>query len=229
VWNDADRATQESTLEVTGTVKLEPRAPGGAEMSVTDVKILDLCQDWPITPKEHGVDFLMSQRHLWLRSAKQVAILKVRSEVESAIHDFFYERGFTRVDSPILPPNACEGTSNLFETQYTEDEKAFLSQSGQLYLEPAAAALGKVYCFGPTFRAEKSKTRRHLREFWMVEPEVAFLEFEGLCELAQEFVAYLVGRVLERSREELKALERDTAKLEAVVPPFPRITYTEAV
>ena len=182
VWEAATSATQESTLEITGVVKADARSAGGVELGVTDVKVLDLTKDWPITPKEHGVDFLMSQRHLWLRSSKQVAVLKVRSEVESAIHDFFYARGFTRVDSPILTPAACEGTSNLFETQYTDEEKAYLSQSGQLYLEPAAAALGKVYCFGPTFRAEKSKTRRHLREFWMVEPEVAFLEIDGLME-----------------------------------------------
>jgi asparaginyl-tRNA synthetase len=230
VWNEADRATQESTLEMTGTIKLEPRAPGGVEMSVSNVKVLDLCQDWPITPKEHGVDFLMSQRHLWLRSAKQVAILKVRSEVESAIHDFFYKRGYTRIDSPILTPNACEGTSNLFETQYTEDEKAYLSQSGQLYLEPAAAALGKVYCFGPTFRAEKSKTRRHLREFWMVEPEVAFLEIDGLMDLAEEFVKELAARVLDRRGEELKRLERDVTRIEILATkPFPRISYREAI
>ena len=194
------------------------------------MKVLDLCHDWPITPKEHGVDFLMSQRHLWLRSAKQVATLKIRSEVESAIHDFFYTRGYTRTDSPILTPAACEGTSNLFETQYTEEEKAYLSQSGQLYLEPACAALGKVYCFGPTFRAEKSKTRRHLREFWMVEPEVAFLEIDGLMDLAEEFIKELTARVLDRRAEDLKRLERDTAKLEPVLAKrFPRISYREAV
>ncbi len=170
----------------------------------------------------------MENRHLWLRSTRQRAALRVRSEVEQAIRDFFYERDFTLIDSPILTPAACEGTSTLFETDYF-GEKAFLSQSGQLYLEPAAAALGKVYCFGPTFRAEKSKTRRHLMEFWMVEPEVAFLEFDGLCQLAEEFVAYCTGRVLERAAEDLKVLERDTAKLETVVAPFPRITYTEAV
>src|SRR5438477_8419991 len=230
VWNEATRATQESTIEMTGTVKLEPRAPGGVELAVSDLQLLDLCQDWPITPKEHGVDFLMSQRHLWLRSAKQVAILKVRSEVESGIHDFFYTRGFTRIDSPILTPNACEGTSTLFETQYTEEEKAYLSQSGQLYLEPAAAALGKVYCFGPTFRAEKSKTRRHLREFWMVEPEVAFLEIDGLMDLAEEFVKELAARVLDRRKEDLKRLERDVTKLEVLATkPFPRISYRDAV
>ncbi len=230
VWEAATSATQESTLEVTGVVKADARSAGGVELGVTDVKVLDLCHDFPITPKEHGVDFLMSQRHLWLRSSKQVAVLKVRSEVESAIHDFFYTRGFTRVDSPILTPAACEGTSNLFETQYTEEEKAYLSQSGQLYLEPAAAALGKVYCFGPTFRAEKSKTRRHLREFWMVEPEVAFLEIDGLMDLAEEFVKELTARVLDRRAEDLKRLERDVAKLAPVASKrFPRISYREAV
>jgi len=199
-------------------------------MVATSVKVLDLCHDWPITPKEHGVDFLMSQRHLWLRSARQVAVLKVRSEVESAIHDFFFTRGYTKVDSPILTPAACEGTSNLFETQYTEDEKAYLSQSGQLYLEPAAAALGKVYCFGPTFRAEKSKTRRHLREFWMVEPEVAFLEIDGLMDLAEEFVKELTARILDRRAEDLKRLERDTTVLQATVAKrFPRIDYRDAI
>ena len=230
VWEAADQATQESTLEVTGLVKAHPKEAGKVELAATDVKVLDLCHDWPITPKEHGVDFLMSQRHLWLRSAKQVATLKIRSEVESAIHDFFYTRGYTRTDSPILTPAACEGTSNLFETQYTEEEKAYLSQSGQLYLEPACAALGKVYCFGPTFRAEKSKTRRHLREFWMVEPEVAFLEIDGLMDLAEEFIKELTARVLDRRAEDLKRLERDTAKLEPVLAKrFPRISYREAV
>lgn len=229
-WNDADRVTQESTLQVTGLVKAEPRAPGGVELQVSDVKVLDLCQDFPITPKEHGVDFLMSQRHLWFRSAKQVAILKVRSEVESGIHDFFYARGYTKTDSPILTPTACEGTSTLFETAYTEEEKAFLSQSGQLYVEPTAAALGKVYCFGPTFRAEKSKTRRHLREFWMVEPEVAFLEIDGLMDLAEEFVKELAARVLDRRAEDLERLERDVTKLELLATkPFPRIDYRKAI
>jgi asparaginyl-tRNA synthetase len=213
---------------VTGTVKEDKRSPTGVEVQMEAFEILHLTEDFPITPKEHGTAFLMEHRHLWLRSSRQRAALRVRSEVEQAIRDFFYERDFTLIDSPILTPAACEGTSNLFETDYFGD-KAYLSQSGQLYLEPAAAALGKVYCFGPTFRAEKSKTRRHLMEFWMVEPEVAFLEFEGLCNLTEEFVSYLVGRVLERCQTELKILERDTAKLEAVQAPFPRITYTEAV
>ena len=230
VWAASGTLAQESTVEVTGVVRSDPRQAGGVELGVTALAVLDLCHDWPITPKEHGVDFLMSQRHLWLRSAKQVAILRVRSEVESAIHDFFHSRGYVRVDSPILTPTSCEGTSNLFETQYTEDEKAYLSQSGQLYVEPAAAALGKVYCFGPTFRAEKSKTRRHLREFWMVEPEVAFLEVDGLMALAEEFLKELTARVLDRRRDDLARLERDTAVLEATVAkPFPRIAYREAI
>ncbi len=227
-WAEIERATQESTLWMTGKVKEDKRSPSGVELQLTDFKVSYLTQDYPITPKEHGTAFLMEHRHLWLRSSRQRAALRVRSEVEQGIRDFFYERDFTLIDSPILTPAACEGTSTLFQTDYF-GEQAFLSQSGQLYLEPAAAALGKVYCFGPTFRAEKSKTRRHLMEFWMVEPEVAFLEFEGLCQLAQEFVGYLVARILDRAREELKILERDTAKLEAIVPPFPRITYTRAV
>ncbi|MGD2115239.1 MAG: asparagine--tRNA ligase [Acidobacteriota bacterium] len=227
-WEDAQRVTQESTVLVAGKVNADDRAPGGTELHVTDFRVLHLTEDYPITPKEHGTAFLMEHRHLWLRSSKQRAVLRVRNEVEQAIRDFFYEREFVLIDSPILTPAACEGTSTLFETDYFGDP-AYLSQSGQLYLEPAAAALGKVYCFGPTFRAEKSKTRRHLMEFWMVEPEVAFLEFDGLCTLSEEFLSAVVGRVLERSEEELKVLERDTSSLEAVVPPFPRITYDEAV
>jgi asparaginyl-tRNA synthetase len=227
-WAEIERVTQESTVRVRGIVKEDKRSPIGVEIQANGFEILSLAQDYPITPKEHGTAFLMEHRHLWLRSSRQRAALRVRSEVEQGIRDFFYERQFTLIDSPILTPAACEGTSNLFETDYFGD-KAYLSQSGQLYLEPAAAALGKVYCFGPTFRAEKSKTRRHLMEFWMVEPEVAFLEFEGLCALTEEFVGYLAARILDRSREDLKVLERDTAKLEKVVPPFPRITYTEAV
>jgi asparaginyl-tRNA synthetase len=228
-WEEAGRAAQEASVEVTGTVRAEPRAPGGYEMSAKSVRILGASDGYPITPKDHGVDFLLSQRHLWLRSSKQHAILRVRSELEQAIADYFYTRGYTRIDSPILTPAACEGTSTLFETQYTEDEKAFLSQSGQLYLEPAAAAFGKVYCFGPTFRAEKSKTRRHLREFWMVEPEVAFLEIDGLMDLAEDFVCELTARVLDRCAEDLKRLERDTKKLEAIQKPFPRMNYREAL
>jgi asparaginyl-tRNA synthetase len=229
VWEAAESATQESSIEVLGTVREDKRAPGGYEMTATELRILGTSENYPITPKEHGVDFLMSHRHLWMRSSQQHAILRIRSELEQAIADFFYRREYVRIDSPILTPAACEGTSTLFETQYTEDEKAFLSQSGQLYLEPAAAAFGKVYCFGPTFRAEKSKTRRHLREFWMIEPEVAFLEIDGLMDLAEEFVIELTGRVLDRCREELKRLERDTTKLESVKKPFPRFNYRDAV
>jgi asparaginyl-tRNA synthetase len=227
-WAEAERATQECSLAVSGTVREDKRAPGGYEMSASRVEIIGPSEGYPITPKEHGVDFLLSQRHLWMRSAQQHAVLKVRSEVSQAIRDFFHERDYTLIDSPILTGSSVEGTSTLFETDYF-GEKAYLSQSGQLYLEPAAAAFGRVYCFGPTFRAEKSKTRRHLTEFWMIEPEVAFLEFDGLCDLAEEFVTSLIARTLDRCAEDLKRLERDVSKLEAVVRPFPRTTYREAV
>ena len=227
-WNDSDRATQESTIRVTGKVVAEPRAPGGVEMHVQEIVLVSLAEPYPISPKEHGTDFLMNHRHLWLRSTKQHYVLLVRNEIEKAIRDFFYDRDFVLIDSPILTANAAEGTSTLFETDYFGD-KAYLSQSGQLYLEPAAAAFGKVYCFGPTFRAEKSKTRRHLTEFWMVEPEVAFLEFDGLQELAEEFIEFIVARVLERQMEALKQLERDITKLENVKRPFPRISYRDAI
>jgi asparaginyl-tRNA synthetase len=228
VWAEAERATQESSVEVRGVVRADARAPGGFEMSASDVSVIGPSDGYPISPKEHGVDFLMSLRHLWMRSSQQHAVLRVRSEVSQAIRDFFYDRGYTLIDSPILTGSSVEGTSTLFETDYFGD-KAYLSQSGQLYLEPAAASFGKVYCFGPTFRAEKSKTRRHLTEFWMVEPEVAFLEFEGLCDLAEEFVTALIARTIERCAEDLKRLERDTSKLEAVRRPFPRVTYREAI
>jgi asparaginyl-tRNA synthetase len=227
-WEAAQQVTQESTVELVGRVSEDARAPGGVEVHLNDFRIDFLTEEFPISPKEHGTAFLMQHRHLWLRSRRQRAALKVRSEISQAIRDFHYERDFVLIDSPILTPAACEGTSTLFETDYFGD-KAYLSQSGQLYLEPAAAVFGKVYCFGPTFRAEKSKTRRHLMEFWMVEPEVAFMEFAGLCELAEDFVVYLVERALERCQEELKVLERDTSSLAAVTSPFPRITYTEAV
>jgi asparaginyl-tRNA synthetase len=227
-WNDSDRATQESTISVTGKVVAESRAPGGVELHVQEFKLAAMADPYPISPKEHGTDFLMNHRHLWLRSMKQHYVLLVRNEIEMAIRDFFYDRDFVLIDSPILTANAAEGTSTLFETDYFGD-KAYLSQSGQLYLEPAAAAFGKVYCFGPTFRAEKSKTRRHLTEFWMVEPEVAFLEFDGLQELAEEFIESIVGRVLERCPEALKQLERDVTKLENVKRPFPRISYRDAI
>ena len=227
-WKAVEDVSQESTVRVTGTVRAESRAPGGVELGVESFEITATAQDYPITPKEHGTAFLMDIRHLWLRSKNQHAILRIRSEVEEACREFFYERDFVLIDSPILTANAAEGTSTLFETDYF-GERAFLSQSGQLYLEPAAAAFGRVYCFGPTFRAEKSKTRRHLTEFWMVEPEVAFLEFDGLQDLAEEFVESIVDRTLDRCKEELKALERDVSKLEHVTRPFPRISYREAI
>ena len=227
-WEAIQEVTQESLVRAVGTVSADRRAPSGVELQLADLTIEHQTRDYPITPKEHGTAFLMEHRHLWLRSSRQRAILQVRSEVCQGIRDFFYERGFVLIDSPILTPAACEGTSTLFATDYFGDP-AYLSQSGQLYLEPAAAAFGKVYCFGPTFRAEKSKTRRHLMEFWMVEPEIAFMEFEELGPLAEEFVVYLVARVLDRCGEQLEVLERDTAKLESVVSPFPRITYRQAV
>ena len=227
-WKAAEEATQEASVRVVGTVRAEERATGGVELGVESFEVVGPSVDYPISPKEHGTDFLMNHRHLWLRSSKQHAVLRVRNELEKACRDFFYDRDFVLIDSPILTANAAEGTTTLFETDYF-GEKAFLSQSGQLYLEPAAAAFGKVYCFGPTFRAEKSKTRRHLMEFWMLEPEVAFLEFEGLQNLAEEFVEYIVGRAVERCQEELKTLERDVAKLENVKRPFPRITYRDAI
>ena len=227
-WDALQTAVQETTVRARGTVKEDARSKSGVELSVASLQVLYLSEEFPITPKEHGTAFLMDHRHLWLRSSKQRAALRVRSEIVQAIRDFFYERDFVNIDSPILTPAACEGTSTLFETDYF-GEPAYLSQSGQLYLEPAAAAFGKVYCFGPTFRAEKSKTRRHLMEFWMVEPEVAFMEYEGLCELSEEFVGYLVSRVLERCREDLDVLERDVSRLEKIIPPFPRMDYTDAI
>ncbi|MCU0292888.1 MAG: asparagine--tRNA ligase [Thermoanaerobaculaceae bacterium] len=229
VWDEAGRATQESSLWVTGRVKEDPRSPGGVELEVADLGIVSLCPEYPITPKEHGPDFLLNNRHLWLRSKRQHAIMRVRNELVFGIRDFFYQRNYVNIDSPILTPAACEGTSTLFETDYF-GEKAFLSQSGQLYLEPAAAAHGKVYCFGPTFRAEKSKTRRHLMEFWMVEPEVAWMRFPELLDLAEEFVSSLVARVLDRCKHELEWLERDVSKLEpAASRPYPRIDYGDAI
>ncbi|PYS96655.1 MAG: asparagine--tRNA ligase [Acidobacteria bacterium] len=227
VFEECQKATQESSLDVTGTVRKDARAPGGFEMSLKSVTIHQLAHGYPISPKEHGPDFLLDHRHLWLRSSKQHALLRIRSEVSQAIRDFFHERGFVLIDSPILTPAACEGTSTLFETDYFGD-KAYLSQSGQLYLEPACMAFGKVYCFGPTFRAEKSKTRRHLTEFWMVEPEVAYAGLPEILDLAEDFVVALVGRALERCRDDLKTLERDVTRLERVRKPFPRMTYDDA-
>ncbi len=222
-----EKLTQETSVRVTGIVKQEKRSPGGFELSAKSLEILGDSPDYPISPKEHGPDFLMSNRHLWIRSKRQHAILKIRAELVSAIRDFFDGRGFTLTDAPIFTPSACEGTSNLFETKYF-DEKAYLSQSGQLYIEATAAALGKVYCFGPTFRAEKSKTRRHLIEFWMVEPEVAFANLYDNMELMEQFVEYIVQRTIKNRAEEFLALERDTTSLKNVIGPFPRIHYDEA-
>ncbi len=224
-----DQLTQESSLEVTGVVRREDRAPGGFELEVEQVKILHVAQEYPISPKEHGIEFLMDRRHLWLRSSRQHAILRVRHQIIKAIREFFDDRGFTLVDSPIFTPAACEGTSTLFETEYFDLGKAFLTQSGQLYAEAGAMAFGKVYTFGPTFRAEKSKTRRHLTEFWMVEPEVAFADLNDDMDLAEEFLEHIVQSVLKHRQAELKVLERNTRFLENVKRPLPRITYEEAV
>lgn len=224
----AAQLTQESSLIVTGTVRQDARAQGGYELDVTGLLPLQIAEPFPIQPKEHGVGFLMDHRHLWLRSSRQHAILRVRHEIIRACRTFFDDRGFVLVDAPIFTPNACEGTTTLFHTQYF-DETAYLTQSGQLYSEATAAAFGKVYCFGPTFRAEKSKTRRHLMEFWMVEPEVAFAELPDMMELAEAFLSFIARRVVETRRAELAVLERDVSKLERIVPPFPRITYEEAV
>lgn len=222
-----ENVSQEACVTVTGLVKAEPRSPGGYEIGAKSLKITAPAADYPISPKEHGTDFLMNNRHLWMRSKRQHAILRVRAEIVAAIRDFFDGRGFTLTDAPIFTPSACEGTSNLFQTKYF-DENAYLSQSGQLYMEATAAAFGKVYCFGPTFRAEKSKTRRHLVEFWMVEPEVAFNDLYDNMELAEQFVEYIVQRVLKNRPEELKVLERNTELLKPIVAPFPRLHYQEA-
>lgn len=220
--------TQESSLILTGTVKADVRAQGGYELEVTRIEPIQIAEPYPIQPKEHGVGFLMEHRHLWLRSSRQHAILRIRHEIIRACRNFFDDRGFVLVDAPIFTPNACEGTTTLFQTDYFDD-KAYLTQSGQLYSEATAAAFGKVYCFGPTFRAEKSKTRRHLMEFWMVEPEVAFAELPEMMDLAEALLSFIVGRVLETRRRELAVLERDISKLDRVVSPFPRISYDEAV
>src|SRR3954468_93654 len=228
-WAAFGMLTQESSVALTGAVRAEPRSPGGYELAVEMLELLGGSPEYPISPKEHGTTFLFEHRHLWLRSRRQAAIARVRHEVVQAIRDFFYERGFTLVDTPILTGAIGEEAGNLFATDYFELGKAYLAQTGQLYVEAAAAALGKVYCFGPTFRAEKSKTRRHLTEFWMVEPEVAFNDSDDNMRLQEEFVSYIVGRVLERRQPELKELERDLSKLEAIKPPFPRINYSDAV
>ena len=228
-WERFETLAQEASVMVTGEVRLEARAPGGAELGVSALEILGASPDFPISPKEHGTAFLFEHRHLWLRSRRQVAIMKVRAEVEQSIRDFFYERDFVLVDTPILTGSIGEEAGNLFATPYFDLGQAYLAQTGQLYVEAGCAALGKVYCFGPTFRAEKSKTRRHLTEFWMVEPEVAWADSNNNMELQEQFVSHIVARCLDRRREELKELERDTATLERVVAPFPRISYTDAV
>ena len=229
VFELADSLNQEASFEVTGLVKEEPRAVGGYELDATDVKLISHSDDYPISPKEHGVEFLIDHRHLWLRSKRQVAIMKIRHRIAKAIRDFFDERGFTLFDPPIITPNASEGTSTLFEMEYFDLGKAYLTQSGQLYAEAGALALGKVYTFGPTFRAEKSKTRRHLTEFWMVEPEMAFYDIDDDMDLAEEFIEYIVQSVLNDNKAELEILERDISKLENIKRPFPRVSYDEAV
>ena len=228
-FRKADHLAQETALAVTGQVRRDKRSPIGFELGVSGLDILaEPAGEYPISPKEHGTAFLMDHRHLWLRSRRQVAILRIRHEIVMAIRDYFDRNGFILVDAPIFTPNACEGTSNLFEVGYFDD-KAYLTQSGQLYMEAAAMALGKVYCFGPTFRAEKSKTRRHLTEFWMIEPEVAFLELDGIMDLAEDLLVDVVARVLDRRKLELVEIERDVSSLEKVQKPFPRIRYTEAI
>ena len=229
VFEAAKTLTQESSLTIHGTVRADDRAPSGVEVDVTDLTIHHIAKDYPITPKEHGDAFLMENRHLWLRSTRQHAIMRVRATIVKAIRDFFDGNGFTLMDSPILTPAACEGTSTLFETEYFDLGKAYLSQSGQLYGEASAMAQGKVYTFGPTFRAEKSKTRRHLTEFWMVEPEMAFFELDDDMDLAEDFVEYIVQTVLKHRMPELETLGRDISKLEKVKRPFHRMSYTEAV
>jgi asparaginyl-tRNA synthetase len=229
IFDRFDALTHESSFSMAGKVKKDDRAPGGFELEVNDVKVIAIAEEYPITPKEHGIEFLADRRHLWLRSTRQHAIMRVRHRIIKAIRDFFDGRGFTLVDSPILTPAACEGTSTLFETDYFDLGKAYLTQSGQLYAEAGAMALGKVYCFGPTFRAEKSKTRRHLTEFWMVEPEVAFNDLNDDMELAEDFLEYIVQNVLRDCEKELKILERNTTLLQNVKAPLPRISYDEAV
>ncbi|MBC7933224.1 MAG: asparagine--tRNA ligase [Rubrivivax sp.] len=229
VWDALNHLGQESPLVIRGTVRADERAPGGFEIDVTDAEVLQRVEGYPITLKEHGTEFLMDHRHLWLRSRRQHAILKLRHTIVNAVRDFLNRDGFTLCDTPILTPAACEGTTTLFEVDYFGDEKAYLSQSGQLYNEATAAAFGKVYCFGPTFRAERSKTRRHLTEFWMVEPEMAYATLDDVMNLSERFLSSIAARVLEERQEELKVLERDTSKLESITPPFPRLHYDEAV
>jgi asparaginyl-tRNA synthetase len=225
----ADHLSQESSIVVTGTARADKRAPSGYEIDVKSLEIVGPSHDYPITPKEHGVDYLLDRRHLWIRSERQQSILRIRHEIINAVRDYFNARGFILADTPIFTPAACEGTTTLFPAQYFEEQTAYLTQSGQLYNEANAMALGRVYCFGPTFRAEKSKTRRHLTEFWMVEPEMAYASLDDVMDLAEGLVVSVIGRVLEHRRRELKVLERDVTKLESVTAPFPRITYDDAV
>jgi asparaginyl-tRNA synthetase len=227
-FRQADHLSQETSLSVTGLVRADARAKGGYELDVQSLDVHGAAHDFPITPKEHGVDYLMDRRHLWIRTERQAAILRVRHEVVNAVRDFFNGRGFILCDTPIFTPAACEGTSTLFPVQYFDDTTAYLTQSGQLYNEANAMALGKVYCFGPTFRAEKSKTRRHLTEFWMVEPEMAYATLDDVIELAEGLITSVVARVIETRKSELAILERDTSPLEALSAPFPRVTYDEA-
>jgi asparaginyl-tRNA synthetase len=226
---DFERLTQESSFTMSGSVREDKRAPGGFEMTVKELTLVQVAQEYPIHPKEHGAAFLMDNRHLWLRSSRQHAIMRVRNEIVMAIRQFFYERDFVLIDTPILTGAIGESAQTLFETEYFDLGKAYLAQTGQLYVEAACMAHGRVYCFGPTFRAEKSKTRKHLNEFWMIEPEVAFNDSDANMQLQEEFVCFIVKWVLERCQVELKALERDTSKLEKVTPPFPRISYDEAI
>jgi asparaginyl-tRNA synthetase len=229
VFKAADHLSQETSLMVTGTARADKRAPSGYEIDAKSLEVVGESHEYPITPKEHGVDYLLDRRHLWIRSERQQAILRIRHEIINGVRDFFNDRGFILADTPIFTPAACEGTTTLFPAQYFEDQTAYLTQSGQLYNEANAMALGRVYCFGPTFRAEKSKTRRHLTEFWMVEPEMAYADLNDVMELAEDLVVSVVQRVLEKRRPELKIIERDVSKLEAVRKPFPRISYDDAV
>ena len=228
VYGRAERLTQESSLVITGLVREEPRSQGGYELQVTSLEIVAIAEEYPITHKEHGVEFLAERRHLWIRTPRQVAVLRIRSEIEQAMREFFYQRDFVLADAPIITPSACEGTTNLFELDY-HGEKGYLSQSGQLYNEATALALGRVYCFGPTFRAEKSKTRRHLLEFWMIEAEMAYFDVNDNIKLQEELVYFVIQRILNKCTNELHILGRDIAKLEAIKLPFPRISYTDAV
>ncbi len=229
LFTGADHLSQETSVAVTGQVRADSRAPGGFELDVTGLEVVGDAHDYPITPKEHGIDFLLDRRHLWIRSERQSSVLRVRHEVVNAVRDFFNSRGFILVDTPIFTPSAAEGTTTLFPVPYFDLGTAYLTQSGQLYNEANAAALGRVYCFGPTFRAEKSKTRRHLTEFWMVEPEVAFATLDDTIELAEQLVVAVVERVLDKRARELEVLQRDTTRLERVKTPFPRVSYDEAV